>query len=160
MLGKLQILHPHMIAEEKPGEGYAMLRREIEREVVRRKSLASQLRTLLDSQLKVYILLSCIYMSNYIKIFNKSFNSKCSISLSKVYLDSIAQQVYTFRCKIIALARYTWSSMTGFLQVLRREQQAQWRIHSVFTSRLRECTRLLSKLYSNNQTSTELFQQM
>nr|XP_013765910.1 PREDICTED: uncharacterized protein LOC102208545 [Pundamilia nyererei] len=96
VLGKLQILHPHMIAEEKPGEGYAMLRREIEREVVRRKSLASQLRTLLDSQLKV----------------------------------------------------------------LRREQQAQWRIHSVFTSRLRECTRLLSKLYSNNQTSTELFQQI
>lgn len=84
-----------MIAEEKPGEGYAMLRREIEREVVRRKSLASQLRTLLDSQLKVYILLSCIYMSNYIQIFNKSFNSKCSNSLSKVYLDSIAQQVYT-----------------------------------------------------------------
>lgn len=96
-----------MIAEEKPGEGYAMLRREIEREVVRRKSLASQLRTLLDSQLKVYILLSCIYMSNYIQIFNKWFNSKCSVSLSKVYLYSIAQQVYTFRCKIIALARYT-----------------------------------------------------
>ncbi|XP_035765652.1 uncharacterized protein si:dkey-103g5.4 [Neolamprologus brichardi] len=96
VLGKLQILHPRMIAEEKLGEGYEMLRREIEREVVRRKSLASQLRTLLDSQLKV----------------------------------------------------------------LRREQQAQWRIHSVFTSRLRECTRLLSKLYSNNQTSTELFQQI
>lgn len=107
MLGKLQILHPRMIAEEKPGEGYEMLRREIEREVVRRKSLASQLRTLLDSQLKVYILLSCIYMSNYIQIFNKRFNSKCNISLSKVYLYGMAQQVYTFRCKIIALARYT-----------------------------------------------------
>ncbi|XP_039478312.1 uncharacterized protein si:dkey-103g5.4 [Oreochromis aureus] len=96
VLGKLQILHPRMMAEEKLGGGYEMLRREIEREVVRRKSLASQLRTLLDSQLKV----------------------------------------------------------------LRREQQAQWRIHSVFTSQLRECTRLLSKLHSNNQTSTELFQQI
>ncbi|XP_059188168.1 uncharacterized protein si:dkey-103g5.4 isoform X2 [Centropristis striata] len=68
------------------GEGYERMRREVEREVVRRKTLASQLRTLLDSQ----------------------------------------------------------------LQVLRREQQVQQRVHSVLTAQLRECTRLMSKVYNNN----------
>ncbi|XP_022055821.2 uncharacterized protein si:dkey-103g5.4 isoform X1 [Acanthochromis polyacanthus] len=95
VLGKLQLLHPRLISEERMGEGYERLRRETEREVVRRKSLASQIRTLLDSQ----------------------------------------------------------------LQVLRGEQQAQQRVHGVFTSQLRECTRLLSKLYNNNQSSSELHQQ-
>ncbi|XP_071353450.1 uncharacterized protein [Trachinotus anak] len=95
VLGKLQLLHPRLITEERMGEGYERMRREVEREVVRRKTLASQLRTLLDSQ----------------------------------------------------------------LQVLRQEQQAQQRVHSVFTAHLRECTRLLSKVYNNNQPSSELHQQ-
>ena len=54
VLGKLQLLHPCLITEERMGEGYERMRREVEREVVRRKALASQLRTLLDSQLQVY----------------------------------------------------------------------------------------------------------
>ncbi|XP_033488068.2 uncharacterized protein LOC117260235 [Epinephelus lanceolatus] len=87
VLGKLQLLHPRLITEERMGEGYERVKREVEREVVRRKTLASQLRTLLDSQ----------------------------------------------------------------LQVLRREQQAQQRVHSVLTAQLRECTRLLSKINSNHQ---------
>ncbi|XP_062417626.1 uncharacterized protein LOC119229096 [Pungitius pungitius] len=92
VLGKLQLLHPCLITEERIGEGYERMRREVEKEVVRRKTLALQLRTLLDSQ----------------------------------------------------------------LQVLRREQQAQQRAHSVFTAQLRECTRLLSKVYNNDlqQNST------
>jgi len=56
VLGKLQLLHPRMIVEERVGESYERIRREMEREVVRRKTLASQLRTLLDSQLQVYII--------------------------------------------------------------------------------------------------------
>ncbi|XP_008294523.1 uncharacterized protein LOC103368058 [Stegastes partitus] len=92
VLGKLQLLHPRLISEERMGEGYERLRREMEREVVRRKSLALQMRTLLDSQ----------------------------------------------------------------LQVLRGEQQAQQRVHGVFTSQLRECTRLLSKLHNSNHISSEL----
>ncbi|GAA6228396.1 uncharacterized protein LOC111665042 [Lates japonicus] len=95
VLGKLQLLHPRLITEERMGEGYERMRREVEREVVRRKTLASQLRTLLDSQ----------------------------------------------------------------LQVLRQERQTQQRVHSVFTTHLRECTRLLSKVYNNNQQSCELRQQ-
>eukprot|EP00064_Thunnus_orientalis_P004272 superscaffoldBa00000385_g4283 len=91
VLGKLQLLHPRLITEERMGEGYERMRREVEREVVRRKSLASQLRTLLDSQ----------------------------------------------------------------LQVLRREQQTQQRVYSAFTAQLRECMRLLGKVYSNNQPSCE-----
>ncbi|XP_030261233.1 uncharacterized protein LOC115574093 isoform X5 [Sparus aurata] len=95
VLGKLQLLHPRLISEERMGESYERMRREVEREVVRRKTLASQLRTLLDSQ----------------------------------------------------------------LEVLRREQRAQQRVHSVFTAQLRECTRLLSRVYKNNQPSCELQQQ-
>ncbi|KAF7667131.1 hypothetical protein LDENG_00077930, partial [Lucifuga dentata] len=53
VLGKLQLLRPCLITEERTGEGYETLRKEVEKEVVRRKSLASQLRTLLDSQLQV-----------------------------------------------------------------------------------------------------------
>lgn len=53
VVGKLQILQPRLITEERMGEGYERLRREIDREVVRRKSLASQLRTLLSGQLQV-----------------------------------------------------------------------------------------------------------
>lgn len=55
VLGKLQLLHPRLISEERMGESYERMRREVEREVVRRKTLASQLRTLLDSQLEVDI---------------------------------------------------------------------------------------------------------
>ncbi|KAM3615726.1 uncharacterized protein V6R79_006907 [Siganus canaliculatus] len=53
VLGKLQLLHPCLIAEERMEEGHERLRGEVEREVVRRKSLASQLRILLDRQLEV-----------------------------------------------------------------------------------------------------------
>lgn len=66
VLGKLQLLHPRLITEERMGEGYERMRREVEREVVRRKTLGSQLRTLLDSQLQVYITLhSHLYISHY-----------------------------------------------------------------------------------------------
>ncbi|XP_047191720.1 uncharacterized protein si:dkey-103g5.4 isoform X2 [Scophthalmus maximus] len=92
VLGKLQLLHPRLITEERMGEGCERMRREVEREVVRRQTLASQLRTLLDSQ----------------------------------------------------------------LQVLRQEQRAQQSVHSVFTTHLRECTRLLSKIH--NQPSCVLHQ--
>ncbi|XP_072248570.1 uncharacterized protein [Leuresthes tenuis] len=95
VLGKLQLLHPCVIVEERVGESYERIRREMEREVVRRKTLASQLRTLLDSQ----------------------------------------------------------------LQVLMIEQQAKQRVYSMFMSQLRECTRLLSKIF-NNQPSFELHQQI
>ncbi|XP_060928461.1 uncharacterized protein si:dkey-103g5.4 [Limanda limanda] len=95
VLGKLQLLHPRLILEERPGGGYERMRREVEREVTRRKTLASQLRTLLDSQ----------------------------------------------------------------LQVLRQEQQAQQRVLSVFTAHVRECTRLLSKVYNSNPPASELHQQ-
>ncbi|XP_034025206.1 uncharacterized protein si:dkey-103g5.4 [Thalassophryne amazonica] len=94
VLGKLQLLHPPVITEEKRGEGYERMRTEVEREVARRKSLASQLRTQLDNQ----------------------------------------------------------------LEVLRRVQQAQRRVHSVFTAQLRECTRLLTRA-SNNQPPCEQHQQ-
>ncbi|XP_061576517.1 uncharacterized protein LOC133442524 [Cololabis saira] len=97
VLGKLHFLHPRMMSEERVGEGYERMMREMEREVVRRKSLASQLRTLLDSQ----------------------------------------------------------------LQVLTREQQAKQRVYSVFMSQLRECTRLLPKIYNNSsQAICELHQQI
>ncbi|KAF1394028.1 hypothetical protein PFLUV_G00022250 [Perca fluviatilis] len=92
VLGKLQLLHPRLITEERMGEGYERMKREVEREAVRRKTLASQLRTLLDSQ----------------------------------------------------------------LQVLRREQQAQQRVHLVLTAQLRECTRILSKVYNSNNQQQNL----
>ncbi|CAJ1065477.1 uncharacterized protein si:dkey-103g5.4 isoform X1 [Xyrichtys novacula] len=95
VLGKLQVLHPRMITEERMGESNDSMRREVEREVVRRKTLASQLVTLLDSQ----------------------------------------------------------------LQVLRREQQAQLRVYSAFTSQLREYMRLLSKLHTSAQPPCEPQQQ-
>ncbi|XP_041654014.1 uncharacterized protein LOC121516688 [Cheilinus undulatus] len=95
VLGKLQLLYPHFETEERMGEGHERIRREVEREVVRRKTLASQLTTLIDSQ----------------------------------------------------------------LQVLRREQGAQQRVYSAFTAHLRECTRLLSKIYNSTQPPTELQQQ-
>lgn len=57
VLGKLQLLHPCLITEERTGEGYERMRMEVEREAVRRKTLASQLKTQLDSQLEVYITL-------------------------------------------------------------------------------------------------------
>ncbi|CAK6968135.1 uncharacterized protein si:dkey-103g5.4 isoform X2 [Scomber scombrus] len=66
VLGKLQLLHPRLITEERMGEGYERIRRDVEREVVRRKSLASQLRTLLDSQLQVHIALhDCLCISHH-----------------------------------------------------------------------------------------------
>lgn len=59
VLGKLQLLHPGMIAEERVGEGYERMRKEMEKEVGQRRALASQLRTLLDNQLEV------LYKSHY-----------------------------------------------------------------------------------------------
>ncbi|MEQ2165861.1 hypothetical protein GOODEAATRI_021508, partial [Goodea atripinnis] len=91
VLGKLQLLHPGVIAEERVGEGYKRMKKEMEKEVGRRRSLASHLQTLLDNQ----------------------------------------------------------------LEVLRREQQVKRRLYSVFTTRLRECTRLLSKISNSNQSSCE-----
>ncbi|XP_038154475.1 uncharacterized protein si:dkey-103g5.4 [Cyprinodon tularosa] len=96
VLGKLQLLHPGMIAEDRVGEGYERMRKEVEKEVGRRKSLASHLQTLLENQ----------------------------------------------------------------LEILRREQQAKQRVYSMFSSWLRECTRLLSKNFSNNQSSCELQEQI
>ncbi|XP_016525650.1 uncharacterized protein si:dkey-103g5.4 isoform X2 [Poecilia formosa] len=96
VLGKLQLLHPGMIAEERVGEGYERMRKEMEKEVGRRRALASQLRTLLDNQ----------------------------------------------------------------LEVLRRDQQAKQGVYSVFTTRCRECTGLLSKISNGNQASCELHQQI
>ncbi|XP_036006035.1 uncharacterized protein si:dkey-103g5.4 [Fundulus heteroclitus] len=97
VLGKLQLLHPPgMIAEERAGEAYERMRKEMEKEVGRRRSLASQLRTLLDNQ----------------------------------------------------------------MEVLRREQQAKQRVYGMFSSWLRECTRLLSKLSNGNRSSCDLQQQI
>ncbi|XP_040929476.2 uncharacterized protein si:dkey-103g5.4 isoform X2 [Betta splendens] len=95
VLGKLQLLHPCLIAEERVGERNERMRREVEREAFRRKTLASQLRTLLDRQ----------------------------------------------------------------LQVVRQEQQAQQRAHSLFTTHLKQCTRLVSTVYDHDHTSCELEQQ-
>lgn len=53
VLGKLQPLHPRLITEERMGAGHERIRMEVEREVVRRKTLATRLRNLLDSQLEV-----------------------------------------------------------------------------------------------------------
>ncbi|KAG7479263.1 hypothetical protein JOB18_021861 [Solea senegalensis] len=95
VLGKLQPLHPRLLTQETMGEGCERIQREVEREVVRRKTLASKLRTLLESQ----------------------------------------------------------------LQVLREEQRAQQRVHGVFTAHLRECNRLLSRIYNTNQSFCEAHQQ-
>ncbi|XP_024910791.1 uncharacterized protein si:dkey-103g5.4 isoform X2 [Cynoglossus semilaevis] len=95
VLGKLQPLHRCLYTEERQGEEGERIRRDVEREVVRRKTLASQLRTLLDSQ----------------------------------------------------------------IQILRKEQQAQQRVHGAFMSHLRETLRLLNKLHNSNQPSCELHQQ-
>nr|XP_057936579.1 uncharacterized protein LOC131134908 [Doryrhamphus excisus] len=86
---KLRLLHPRSLDEESTVDGHEKTRREVDKEVVRRRSLATQLRTLLDSQ----------------------------------------------------------------LQVLRREQQAQQRVHSVFTAHVRECTRILGKIHADNHSS-------
>ncbi|XP_072313008.1 uncharacterized protein [Eucyclogobius newberryi] len=88
---KLQLLQPCLITEDRMGDNYEKIKREVEREVGRRKSIGSQLRTILHNQ----------------------------------------------------------------LQVLKREQQAQMRVHTAFTAQLRECTRLLSKLYGNHQPICE-----
>lgn len=56
VLGALQPLHPpRLFSEERVGEGYERMRREVEKEVERRKAVASQLRTLLDNQLQVHV---------------------------------------------------------------------------------------------------------
>ncbi|XP_077422396.1 uncharacterized protein LOC144052329 isoform X3 [Vanacampus margaritifer] len=86
VLEKLWLLHPRLVDEESTGDVYDKTRREVEKEVVRRRSLAAHLKTLLHTQ----------------------------------------------------------------LQVLRREQQAQQKVHSVFTAQVRECTRILGKI---SQTS-------
>ncbi|XP_054650319.1 uncharacterized protein si:dkey-103g5.4 isoform X2 [Dunckerocampus dactyliophorus] len=89
VIDKLRLLHPRSLDEESTVDGHEKMRIEVEKEVVCRRSLAAQLRTLLDSQ----------------------------------------------------------------LQVLRREQQAQQRLHSVFTAQVRECTRILGKVHGDNHTS-------
>ncbi|XP_061538031.1 uncharacterized protein si:dkey-103g5.4 isoform X7 [Phycodurus eques] len=81
VLEKLRLLHPCLVDEESKGEVHDKTRTEVEKEVVRRRSLAAHLRTQLHSQ----------------------------------------------------------------LQVLRQEQQAQQKVHSVFTAQMRECTRILGK---------------
>ncbi|XP_075892174.1 uncharacterized protein LOC142895202 [Nelusetta ayraudi] len=91
VLGKLQPLHPCLIAEERMGHGHDRVRMEVQGEVERRQNLATQLRNLLGSQ----------------------------------------------------------------LEVLRREQQAQQSVFTVFTGQLRECTRLLSRIHGN-QPSCEV----
>ncbi|XP_061684126.1 uncharacterized protein si:dkey-103g5.4 isoform X6 [Syngnathoides biaculeatus] len=83
VLEKLHLLHPCLVEDDTQGDIHDKMKREVEKEVVRRRSLAAQLRTLLHSQ----------------------------------------------------------------LQVLRREQQAQQKVHSVFTAQVRECTRILGKVH-------------
>lgn len=78
VLEKLQVLHPCLITEEKMGEDYERMRREVEREVVRRKTLGSQLRTLLDTQLQVYML----FLSEYL-LLSLSKNVKLSLKTNK-----------------------------------------------------------------------------
>ncbi|XP_057695565.1 uncharacterized protein si:dkey-103g5.4 isoform X2 [Corythoichthys intestinalis] len=80
---KLRLLHYFSVDEESTGDIHDKLRREVEKEVVRRRSLAANIRTLLQSQ----------------------------------------------------------------LQVLGREQQAQQKLHSVFTAHVRECTRIMSRVH-------------
>lgn len=53
VLGKLQPLHPCLIAEERMGHGHDRVRMEVQGEVERRQNLATQLRNLLGSQLEV-----------------------------------------------------------------------------------------------------------
>lgn len=53
VLGKLQPLHPCLIAEDGMGRGHDRIRMEVQREVERRRNLATQLRNLLESQLEV-----------------------------------------------------------------------------------------------------------
>lgn len=55
VLGKLQQLHPRLLTQGTAGEGYRRIRMEVEREAARRKTLGSQLKSLLDSQLEVCI---------------------------------------------------------------------------------------------------------
>lgn len=76
VLEKVQLLQPFLITEEKMGEDYERMRREVEREVVRRKTLGSQLRTLLDTQLQVYML----FLSEYL-LLSRSKNVKLSLFL-------------------------------------------------------------------------------
>ncbi|XP_077467722.1 uncharacterized protein LOC144083614 [Stigmatopora argus] len=80
---KLRLLQPFLLDEESTGNDHDKLRREVEKEVVRRSSLAANIRTLLHTQ----------------------------------------------------------------LQVLEREQQAQQKVHSMFTAHVRECIRILSKVH-------------
>ncbi|XP_051935125.1 uncharacterized protein LOC127609336 isoform X2 [Hippocampus zosterae] len=92
VLEKLRLLHPRLVDEESTGDVCDKTRREVEKEVGRRRSLAAHLRTLLHAQ----------------------------------------------------------------LQVLRREQEAQQKVHNVFTAQLRECTKILGKI---DQTSFGLYHQ-
>ncbi|XP_077397029.1 uncharacterized protein LOC144033090 isoform X4 [Festucalex cinctus] len=82
VLEKLRLFQPRFVDEESTGDVYDKTRKEVEKEVVRRTSLAAHLKTLLHSQ----------------------------------------------------------------LQIFRREQQAQQKVHSVFTAQVRECTRILGKI--------------
>ncbi|KAK7882560.1 hypothetical protein WMY93_028734 [Mugilogobius chulae] len=51
---KLQLLQPCLISENRMSDSFEKIKREVEKEIVRRKAIGSQLRTLLDKQLKVY----------------------------------------------------------------------------------------------------------
>lgn len=53
VLGKLPQLHPRLVAQGTVGEGYRRIKMEVEREAERRKTLGSQLKSLLESQLEV-----------------------------------------------------------------------------------------------------------
>lgn len=55
VLGKLRQLHPRFLTEGTVGEGYGRIKMAVEREAARRKTLGSQLKSLLDSQLEVCI---------------------------------------------------------------------------------------------------------
>lgn len=77
VLGKLQLLHPRLITEERMGESYERMRREVEREVVRRKTLASQLRTLLGSQLEVDIKFLMVFFHYHITRMRKILHAVC-----------------------------------------------------------------------------------
>lgn len=59
-LGKLQQLHPFLVTQGTLGEGGGRIRMEVEREAVHRRTLGSQLKSLLDSQLEVTFLTTLI----------------------------------------------------------------------------------------------------
>lgn len=64
-------------------------------------------------------------------------------------LTIVSAVVLSIKCVIcFSMGDYLFYFL--FLQVLGREQQAQQRVYSLLTAQLREGTRILSKVYSNN----------